>query len=251
MENVIYKIEIEGCDRFYIGSAVDFTKRKAHHLSQLRHNRHRNTHLQRIYSKYGESKVSFAILQQVDNKQALIETEQKWIDSYDFSLLINICPTAGNTLGRFHSEEAKKKISENHCDVSGKNNPMFGKRGKLSPNYGRKHTEETKEKIGKAHKGKVGSWKDKKRPEHSKKMQGEGNPFYGKEHSEETKKKISKSRRQRLHQRGGKKLTIEVAREIRARYNEGGITVTALAKEYGLSRTYCGQLLKGVYWNDD
>lgn len=251
MENVIYKIEIEGCDRFYIGSAVRFGKRKAHHLSRLRSNNHRNIHLQRIYNKFGEDKLSFSIIEQTDSSETLLEVEQKWIDSYDFSLLINICPTAGNTLGRFHSEETKNKISENHHDVSGKNNPMFGKRGKLSPNYGKKHTEETKEKISKAHKGKVGSWRDKKRPDHAERMTGEGNPFYGKEHDEETKKRISESRRQHLRQRGGKKLTIEVAREIRARYNTGEHTVTALAKEYGLSRTYCGKLIKGVYWNED
>ena len=33
-----------------------------------------------------------------------------------------------NKLG--HSEEVRKKISENHADVKGKKNPMFGKRHK-------------------------------------------------------------------------------------------------------------------------
>ena len=32
-------------------------------------------------------------------------------------------------------EEVKNKISQNHADVSGKNNPMYNKRGKLSPSY--------------------------------------------------------------------------------------------------------------------
>jgi group I intron endonuclease len=40
-------------------------------------------------------------------------------------------------LGKFVSEETKKKISENHHDISGKNNPMYGK----------KHSPETIEKI--------------------------------------------------------------------------------------------------------
>lgn len=40
-------------------------------------------------------------------------------------------------LGKTHSEETKKKISENHHDVSGKNNPMHGK----------KHSFETIEKL--------------------------------------------------------------------------------------------------------
>lgn len=31
--------------------------------------------------------------------------------------------------------EVRKKISLNHADVKGKNNPMYGKRGVLSPSY--------------------------------------------------------------------------------------------------------------------
>lgn len=40
-------------------------------------------------------------------------------------------------LGKVLSEETKKKISENHYDISGKNNPMYGK----------KHSEESKNKM--------------------------------------------------------------------------------------------------------
>jgi hypothetical protein len=42
-----------------------------------------------------------------------------------------------NNLGRTLSEETRKKISENHHDISGKNNPMYGK----------KHSPETIEKL--------------------------------------------------------------------------------------------------------
>lgn len=31
--------------------------------------------------------------------------------------------------------EVREKISKNHADVSGKNNPMYGRRGKLAPSY--------------------------------------------------------------------------------------------------------------------
>jgi hypothetical protein len=34
-----------------------------------------------------------------------------------------------------HSEETKKKISQNHARLSGENNPMYGKRGKNAPAY--------------------------------------------------------------------------------------------------------------------
>lgn len=40
-------------------------------------------------------------------------------------------------IGKTHSDFSKKKMSINHQDVKGHNNPM----------YGRKHSEETKEKI--------------------------------------------------------------------------------------------------------
>jgi hypothetical protein len=65
-----------------------------------------------------------------------------------------------------HSEERKKKISLNHHDVSGPNNPMFNK----------KHNIDTKNKISKANKGK---------------LSGDKNPMFGKTHTDETKMKLS------------------------------------------------------------
>lgn len=80
--------------------------------------------------------------------------------------------------GKHHSEETKIKISKNHSDNSGEkhpmygkhhtkeaiekiseaskgeNNPMYGKKGVLSPNYGKTFTEEHKKKISESHKGK-------------------------------------------------------------------------------------------------
>jgi group I intron endonuclease len=250
---VIYKIEIEGNEEFYIGSAHVFHKRKIQHLGQLRRGNHRNIHLQRLFDKHGEESLSFHILEEVvgDNED-LLEKEQEWIDKYDFSKLINICPTAGNTAGRKHTEKSKMLISKNHADVSGENNPMFGKSGELSPNYGKKHSEETKRKISEATKGRK-SWSEgKKRPEHSEKMKGENNPFYGKTHTDEAKKKLSEIRKKAAREKGGKKLTIELAREIRARYNsEEDTTIAQLARDYGISRSFCSGVIKNIYWSDN
>ncbi len=71
-------------------------------------------------------------------------------------------------------EEARKEF----CRLfSGKNHPMFGKRGELSPMYGKHLTEKTKEKI---------SQKAKNR------MRSKNNvPFYGKCHTEDTKQYLS------------------------------------------------------------
>ena len=43
--------------------------------------------------------------------------------------------------------------------------------------------------------GKVGYWKNKKRPEHSKKLKGKKHHFYGRKRSNNTKRKIGKSNR--------------------------------------------------------
>lgn len=56
---------------------------------------------------------------------------------------VHLC---GEKAGRYNvpfTDESRKKISENHIDVSGANNPMFGKH----------HTEETKHKISEKNKG--------------------------------------------------------------------------------------------------
>ena len=247
---VIYKIEIKGTERFYIGSAHNFHKRKIHHLAALRGKYHRNIHLQRIYEKYGEEAMIFSILEEVEgDNDLLLKKEQEWIDKYDFSLLINICPAAGNTAGRRHTTKSKMLISKNHHDVSGQNNPMFGKRGELSPNYGKKRSEETKRKISQSNKGREPWSKGKKRPKHSERMKGEGSPWFGKELDEEHKNNISKGRKEMFRKKGGEKLTFELAEEIRTKYNTGSMTITQLAKYYGISRTYCGLVIKGKYWS--
>lgn len=111
----------------------------------------------------------------------------------------------GNS-GRILSEESRKKISEHHADVSGENNPNYGKLGENSPNYGRYVSEETRRKLSEINTGKILSEETKSKLSEShlgKKAteetkiklseahSGKNNPMYGKHHSDETKKKIS------------------------------------------------------------
>lgn len=63
--------------------------------------------------------------------------------------------------GKHHTAETRKRMCENHRDISGENNP----------NYGRPLSEETKGKL-------------------SQRMSGVNHPFYGKHLPEETKRKI-------------------------------------------------------------
>ena len=80
----------------------------------------------------------------------------------------------------------KKKMSENHREQDGENNPMYGKH----------HSDETKRKISENN-----IWNDKERCEEARKklsenhanVKGESHPMYGKHHTEETKRKISET----------------------------------------------------------
>ena len=65
--------------------------------------------------------------------------------------------------------ETCKKISQNHADMKGKNNPFYGK----------KHSAETRKKMKQNHAD----------------VRGENNPNYGKKFSKEHRKKISESRK--------------------------------------------------------
>lgn len=49
--------------------------------------------------------------------------------------------------GKHRTPEEKEKISKNHANVSGKNNPMYGKYGSDNPNFGRRNNPETLKKM--------------------------------------------------------------------------------------------------------
>jgi group I intron endonuclease len=106
----IYKIQSKiKPKRIYIGSAKNILIRWKLHLRSLRLNKHHSALLQRHYNKYSESDLLFSVLLGCD-KEDLIKTEQYFLDSYQ--PYFNICKIAGSSLGRKHSEESKKKMSE-------------------------------------------------------------------------------------------------------------------------------------------
>lgn len=171
----------------YIGQSINVEKRINRHKHDLINNTHVNRHLQRAWNRYSEDNFSFKVLE-LCSKEELDEKEIEYIKKYDtFKNGYNM--DTGGTNGRVISDETRKKISKNHCDVSGENNPMYGKKhtlesknkirnnmrdvsGKNNPMYGKKHTQETKDLISNIHKGKklssehIQKLKDTKGSEH-------------------------------------------------------------------------------------
>lgn len=196
----------------YIGSAVNVINRWERHVNALNGKYHRNAHLQRSWLKYGEENFDFSILEIVENKNDLIPREQFYMDLYEcynHNKGYNIMESAGNFLGRKHSEETKKKLREINL---GKKHLESTRRKMSKSQKGKVISAETRKKISEAHKGEKHWNYGKNTPECTKKkisesLKGEGNPMFGKEHSKETKYKIS-----RVH--WGKTLSDETKRKI-------------------------------------
>jgi group I intron endonuclease len=128
----------------YIGQASDFSKRWYVHIRQLRAGTHHCKALQNAFRKYGEGALVFSkvILAPVDELDCL---EQGQIDAIPHHLLYN---TAKDVLapmrGRKHAQDTITKQSLSHA---GDKNPMFGRKGENSPNFGLLRSDELKQKL--------------------------------------------------------------------------------------------------------
>lgn len=83
MDGYIYKITFNGTNKFYIGSTINFKRRKMCHIYNLR-NGIANRKMQNTYNKYGESNIEFEILEkiQVNDRNELYDIEGKYFDIF-------------------------------------------------------------------------------------------------------------------------------------------------------------------------
>ena len=104
---VIYGILNKVSGKYYIGSAVNFSKRKSRHLKLLRENKHHSYLLQK---EWDDNLFDFIILEKVLGKELLTEREQWWIDNTNS--FYNICKIASSSLGVKRTEETKEKVRQ-------------------------------------------------------------------------------------------------------------------------------------------
>lgn len=187
---VIYSITNKINGKRYIGQTTRLKKRWNRHRTELRHNYHPNSYLQRAWNKYGEKNFLFEVIDDCKSEKHLLEREFYWIKFYESNNENNGYnlsdggeggkPSAAGILriiqahkGKPLSDQHRKKISESNKgriiskESREKTSKTLKKRyaegmiavvpppksGELHPMWGKKHTPEACVKISKARKG--------------------------------------------------------------------------------------------------
>jgi group I intron endonuclease len=186
MQTGIYEIRNMHNGHIYIGSAVNVERRWGDHKKCLNRGTHHSGHLQNAWNKYGADAFEFTVIE-LCFPWALIMREQHFMDT--LCPEYNICPIAGNTLGRRHTEETRAKLSAALKGNSRKKGKIMSEdvRRKISESKtGKTFTEERKRNMSEARKGKPHS------EEHRQKI---SESHKGITPSDETRKKLSEARK--------------------------------------------------------
>ena len=138
------------------------------------------THSSTVWESFTKSTIPDGV-----RRRILAYGTNEEISKLEYDLLLN---RQQKCWDRYYNVSAGWPI---RVDISGPNNPMYGKSGPNNPMYGKKHSEEARKKMSKSQKGKKRSEETRKRMSEANK--GKNNPMYGRKLSEETKKKIAKA----------------------------------------------------------
>ena len=183
---VIYSITNKINNKRYIGVTTNFYNRKRVHLWAMKNLKHKNEKLLKAVKKYGFENFSIDIIE---------EPEGDWIEALKKeNYYINFYDSHNNGYNRSDGFDGSSLYKPSEEILIKQSERMKGNKYWL----GRKHTDEEKKKISEANKGKFVSEESRRKMSEARKgkMTGKDNPFYGKHHSKETmdiiKEKIGK-----------------------------------------------------------
>lgn len=184
MARGIYKIINVINNKFYVGSAEDFTRRKRVHWWMLRRGTHANKHLQSAWAKYKEQAFIFVIVEELNEIADILAAENIWLKEH---------------VGKIYCYNIAMDATSPQTGMYGEKNSMFGKTFT--------HTEDAKARIGAAAKLRVQTEDEKVKRRKSMqghivpasvkakisaKLSGEGNFWYGKQRPDHAEK-VSKA----------------------------------------------------------
>ena len=193
MIGFVYKLTMDKCGAFYIGSTQDPKARYYAHKSELKRGIHGSHMFQKAWDDSGSAELTMEVLFS-GSKEDAQATELALLKSNASSPdLKNTCVNSlkGIEYSRLSDPDSvRRRISER---TRGERNPMFGKthtaevraiiskrfKGKPNPSAAHPLTEETKRKIAET--------------KRLNPMIGEKNPFYGKKHTPESLSKMRES----------------------------------------------------------
>lgn len=146
--------------------------------------KHYSGAMKNAVNKYGWKNIKhFVYKQELTEEQAKLK-EKEFIAKYktmDSRYGYNLTAGGDGSCGYKHTAETKEKMKLHHHDVSGENNPFYGK----------SHTVETRKALSESNTGKKLSQETKDKI--SRSMSGKNHPLYGKHFSETSKRKMSES----------------------------------------------------------
>lgn len=138
----------------YIGSTVNFNKRKQLHIKRLQSNKHHSPYLQNAWNKYGEDVFKFEIIETVSSKEILIAREQYYIDNSNS--VYNVCKIAGSSLGVKRRPETIDRVRQANLGLK---HPEWRNKIKSEAQGGDNHrtkkkgfNDEAKKNMSEAHK---------------------------------------------------------------------------------------------------
>lgn len=107
----VYYIKNKYSGAMYVGSSVNYGRRRTNHLYRMRLGTHKNRRIQKDYYKYGgEDAFEFFEICKVRTRKQALQTEQIFIDG--FRPTYNILRKAGSAKGRKYTQVTLDRMSK-------------------------------------------------------------------------------------------------------------------------------------------